>query len=684
MTSQSLTPPVATSYSLKPDSDRRCDDTTTVARPDHGRDASFRPDIEGLRGIAVLSVVLFHCGIAGVSGGFVGVDVFFVLSGYLITGLLAREWDATGLINLRRFYARRARRLLPAAVLVALTTLAAAAIFLGPNELISAGRAARANSVYMSNIMFARDASNYFAPAVKTNPMLHTWSLAVEEQFYLVWPLLLILALRGQRSQRRVFVLLCALTLVSLAASIYFTSANPTFAFYELPTRAWEFGIGGVGVLLPRRVMDLRAVSWLGWAGLLTTVGAMHFISPRFPFPGFVALFPVVGTAVALVAGAAPKPKSLTRLLGCPPLLFLGKMSYSWYLWHWPILVFAIALVPNIGIPGRCLAVLAALAVASIAHRYIENPLRFHPVLVRRSIASLTVGGGLLAVLFGASLMTIRFANRLAATPAMKSIAMAAADIASMPREQCVSLGNSGLKTCDFGADSSAERIVLFGDSHAIQWFNALRGLTQLHGWKLTTVVKSGCPATDVELLADAAHHVCQAWRVAALKKIQSLHPALVIMASASMYVAPIGGADREAPVTLDDWRLGTKRTLEALALATSHIAFVRDTPTPGFDVPACLAIAARHSWYPVSACQLERARSLNGAFEVERRATQRIASVHVIDMTDEICPTDACPTFRDGLIVFRDDNHMTGRFAEHLRPALESKLMPDLPVTHR
>src|SRR5690349_18401435 len=299
----------------------------------HGRSLSFRTDIEGLRGIAVLIVVAYHCRVPGFSGGFVGVDVFFVLSGYLITGLLVAEIQKTSRLNLLQFYARRARRLLPASALALMVTLLIGAVILAPNELSFAGRAGRATALYMSNIFFAINAADYFAPDVETNPMLHTWSLAVEEQFYLVWPLLIILGLQLWRSKKSLVAVLAALTLASLAISVWFTARGGTFAFYELPARAWEFGIGGLAVLLPRGALKLPARGWLAlaWVGVLAILSSGYFLSGDGRFPGWIALIPVLGTVAAMVAGAEQPHRGVGALLDSAPLQMFGTLSYSWY-----------------------------------------------------------------------------------------------------------------------------------------------------------------------------------------------------------------------------------------------------------------------------------------------------------------------------------------------------------------
>jgi peptidoglycan/LPS O-acetylase OafA/YrhL len=631
----------------------------------------FRPDIEGLRGIAVLSVVVFHCGIVGVSGGFVGVDVFFVLSGYLITGLLVNEIRTTSHLNLPQFYARRARRLLPAAALVTIATLVAGVIIMAPNELMLAARAARATAVYLSSIVFALNAADYFARDVKWNRMLHTWTLAVEEQFYLLWPVLIMLGLRHRRSQKLLVCLLSIVTVISLAASIRLTKTAPAYAFYGLPTRAWEFGIGGLAILIPRGSLrgSSAAMTALGWLGLLSVLASFHFISDRYGFPGWIAAIPVLGTTLTLIAGAELPHVGVGRVLDSKPLQFLGTMSYSWYLWHWPFLVFAAVLYPSISTAGRIVAALAALVVAAVAHYLVENPLRFQPRLVRSPILSLGFGGVLMAMSLSAAFISLRFAARLATAPAMQPITAAVNDIADMERERCVSLAQvTEVKTCSFGTAASATTIVLFGDSHAIQWFNPIRLMAERHGWRLLTVFKSGCPATDVALSDD-----CTTWRGDAIPFIQSLRPTLVVVANSTGYVAR-----KDAAVPLDEWKRGTRRTLSALTANGSKVVAIRDTPFPGFDVPTCLARSVRHAWYSAASCQIARSSAiLPSVFEAEESAAQGLPGVRFIDLTDRVCNGDACPAIRDGVIVYRDDNHLAGAFAQSLLPALEARLAP-------
>jgi peptidoglycan/LPS O-acetylase OafA/YrhL len=646
----------------------------------------FRPDIEGLRGIAVLMVVAFHCGVPYTSGGFVGVDVFFVLSGYLITGILVAEIRKTGKLNLFDFYARRARRLLPASALTLAITLLIGAWILSPPELSFAGRAGRAAALYASNMFFATNAADYFAPNVKSNPLLHTWSLAVEEQFYLFWPLLILLGLRVWRSAKALLTVEAAVTVLSLGACLWWTARGGPFAFYQLPARAWEFGIGGIAVLIPRGALlgpcgarKFPSGCWavLGRLGILAILASGSVITGEANFPGWIALIPVLGTAVALVASAECPDRGARPMLSGAPLQRLGKLSYSWYLWHWPLLVFATALFPQIPLAGKISVAAASLGVAAATHHLFENPIRFHPYLVRHPAFCIGLAAMVTVISLSVAAVSLRLAGRLASAPGMKAIAAAADDIAAMPRQQCVALGESAaVKTCVFGEPISETNIVLFGDSHAIQWFNPLRQMAASHGWKLTTMVKSGCPAADI-VPPNASRKfaaTCADWRAAAIRSIVALNPTVVFVGNASIYLER---SLVKPAVPIEDWRRGTRHTLEALSRAGLAVAVMRDNPIPAFDIPACLARSMRHS-ATAGACAMHRSAVLNPAiFEAEQAGARDLPHVHFIDLTDQFCSSEVCWAMREGEVLYRDDNHLTGRAAARLEPVIEARLIP-------
>jgi peptidoglycan/LPS O-acetylase OafA/YrhL len=629
-------------------------------------------------------VVAFHTGIPGFSGGFVGVDVFFVLSGYLITGLLVAEIQKTSRLNLLQFYARRARRLLPASALTVSVTLLVGAIILAPRELTFAGRAARATAVYASNIFFAGNDVDYFSPRAENNPLVHTWSLGVEEQFYLLWPLLIMLGLQFRRSRKVLLGALSGLTVLSLAVCVWFTANGGTFAFYELPARAWEFGIGGLAALIPRGTLKMPVGSCLtlGWLGMFAILGSGHLISGNSNFPGYIGLVPVMGTVATLVAGAELPHRGVGGLLGSAPLQILGTLSYSWYLWHWPFLVLSAAILPKIATAGKIAVAAGSLAVAGITHRLVENPIRFHPYLVKRPALSLCLAAVLTFCSLSGAFLCMRLGVRLANAPEMTTIKAAIDDMGRLPVQQCAGLlGSPEVRSCVFGNTSSAINLVLFGDSHAMQWFNPLQHMAELHGWKLTTIIELGCPATDIRLPRISARFRanCATWRAEAIRQIVALRPTIVFIGNATNYYTRDKSPSRSL-LSLDEWRDGTRRTLEALGTPGLQVVIVRDGPYSTFDIPACLARSVRHSWYPSGSCEIDRSASINpAAFEAERAGSRGLPNIHFLDLTDRLCHEEVCRTVQRGEVMYFDNSHLTGSFTDSLMPVLEAELLPIL-----
>lgn len=639
----------------------------------------FRPDIEGLRAVAVLLVVLCHCGVSVLRGGFIGVDVFFVLSGYLITGLLVAEIRSTHKVDLLRFYARRARRLVPALLLVLVATLAAGTLIQVPDELNFAGRAARAAALYVSNVFFDHNAADYFAPEVESNPFLHTWSLGVEEQFYLFWPLLLILGWR-RKSPRQAAALLVAVTLPSFAFGVWATFHHPTVAFYELPARAWEFGLGGL--LACAQLPKLGRLVWvmLGWTGLAAILLSAFLIADGSSFPGWLALAPAMGTAAVLAAGRALPRQGVCAVLDLRPMQYLGARSYSWYLWHWPFIVFSTALVPTIPVWGKAIVAVGSLGAASMTYRFLEGPIRHDSRLASRTALSLGLAAGTAVGAAAISWLAIQLADRMARQPEMTRITAAISDIADMPRERCVSLGlSTEVKTCVFADTRSATTVVLFGDSHAIHWFNGLYPVARQAHWRLVTVLKSGCPAIDVGGDVVAEVEACRQWRDKALQTIIDLRPAAVIAGS---YTAVFARAPDEWPYgRFDRLTLGTKETLRRLTHAHLRVVMIRDTPMPPFNVATCVARSALHSWLALESCAFDRATAVSSrVFGAEKSAAAGLPGVYFLDMTDEFCSSATCPAILRDMIVYRDRSHLTGTFVTSLTPVLNARLAALVP----
>jgi peptidoglycan/LPS O-acetylase OafA/YrhL len=641
----------------------------------------IRTDIEALRAIAILLVVAFHCHIAGISGGFVGVDVFYVLSGYLITGLLVTETEKTSSLNFMRFYAKRIRRLLPAAALVLLTTLILGMLVFSPRELILTAHAARANALYVSNLYFSQSASDYFSARVTFNPLLHTWSLSVEEQFYLFWPMLIALGLLIWRSRNGLLALMALLTIVSFGINLWLTHHARVLAFYALPTRAWEFGLGGLAALIPRGALRFSRATWIaaGWLGVLLIIGSACAINSALPFPGWLALFPVVGTAITLLAGAELPLLGVGVLFNTAPLQTLGGLSYSWYLWHWPFLVFTAAIYPAGGDVERIVAAGASLGVAYVTYRYVENPIRHDAALIKSPKLTLAVGGALAAICLITAELALHFAESIGNSPQMQALSTTRADFAEMSRRECVSVdGSSTVKICTFGAPGSATNVVLFGDSHAAQWFDSMEEIAQREHWKLTTVIKLGCAAVDVDPGTGIdADPECIAWRQQAIHDIVALRPTLILLGSATNKLDRPENPDAHANAALAaDVREGVLRTLRPLSAAGARIALLRDTPEFPFDVTSCVARAERHSWYPSDVCDLPAATVLDPRiYAAEQSAAASLPGIRLIDLDATLCPRGVCKAVVNGRVMYRDTHHLAGKSAASLEAQLESKI---------
>ena len=644
----------------------------------------FRPDIEGLRGIAILTVVAYHCDLPWITGGFVGVDVFFVLSGYLITRLLVSEIEKTGRLNVLNFYARRVRRLLPASALTLVATLAIGSFLFAPGELEFAARAGRASAIYLANVFFAINAADYFAPRVELNPLVHMWSLAVEEQFYVFWPVLIVAGLVWFRSRRTLVAAVAAVTVGSLVACIWVTAQDATGAFYMLPTRAWEFGAGALfSFAFWAPPLSRRGGILVGWSGFAMLAGSIISITSESLFPGWLAAAPVAGTCAILLAGATTPAAGFSALLSTPLLLRLGAWSYSWYLWHWPFLVFAQVLFPEISVGGKVAAALLALLVAVGSYHFVENPLRFHPALLRRPLLSVAGGLALTAVCFLSAGQARSFAAQLARHPTMVSFAAAASDNGRLPRARCMASGSqSDVLQCEYGQRDGRTHVVLFGDSHAIHWFNPIQSIADTRGWRLTTILKSGCGAADVNRTGRAQDGVelsCDTWRQRAIDSIVHLRPHLVIMGTATNQL----DGDREL------WKLevrdGLYASLRPLVASGLRVAVMRDVPTFVFDVPDCLARAARHGWNARRQCSGTPELSINeDVYVAEQEAAKGFAGVGFVDTLAAFCNREVCETVSGGHVMYRDDNHLTGTFADTLKPLIEPQLATILNTVNR
>lgn len=650
--------------------------------------AAFRTDLEGLRGAAILLVVLFHAGVGAAQGGFVGVDVFFVLSGFFITRMLVGEVVETGTVDLTAFYGKRALRLLPALLLVLIVTLGAVMWLYAPIDRAEVARNARAVALYSGNIEFARGATDYFRAG--ENPLLHTWSLGVEEQFYLVWPLLFVgVAAIFARSveveddmatRRRLLVAMIAVGLMSFGISLWLTAAAQPWAFFGMPTRIWEFAAGGALALVLSDRTDIfpNASIAMQVIGVVTIVFAVMAYDASTPYPGIAAVVPAVG-ATALIVGGSRAPESfISRGLSVGPLRLLGRLSYAWYLWHWPLIGIAVVLFPGIGVMGKLVWAAAALVLAWLTHRFIEEPARNGGALARiptRWLAPVAVGASVTAAVVAHGVMAMAHRD----TSVMPQKAFAAARQDRIDGSCWAETLDSWQGPCEFGDRSSTTTLSLLGDSHADHWLAGLDVAGREHGWRILSHVKGGCPYADVPRperfsgRLKAMYGQCARWREAMIDRIIATRPQAVILSNFDHYVRYFG-PPAIWQVSMDEWRVGLRRTFERFDQAGIKVIVMRGTPRTPFDPPVCLSRRAAKLPF-ARACVYDRARAFSPPAIQAQNEAARGLNVSFIDMNDQICATPRCAVVKQGTILFTDDNHLTASFTRSAAPVLGVRL---------
>jgi peptidoglycan/LPS O-acetylase OafA/YrhL len=642
--------------------------------------SSFRPDIEGLRAFAVAGVVAFHFGMTELSGGFAGVDIFFVISGYLITRHLQQEIAERGTVDLWRFYARRARRLLPASLLVILATLLFGYFILAPSEQQLYSKGALFASAYVINLWLIRWSFDYFAPDVADNPFLHFWSLSVEEQFYLAWPALLLFFAWLRPGQRGTFYLMALVGVVSFALCAWFTAISQPWAFYFSPLRAWEFAAGGLASLAvsQRWAEHFRYSPALGWAGLALIVAAYLTLSEGGAFPGFAALLPVAGTVMVLLGAARQNPVGPGAFLGNAVFRWIGKLSYSLYLWHWPVIVYATMLKPDLTTTDRLICLVLTFVLSMLSYHLVENPIRHNRWLTARSSRSLGF-----AALLTAMGVTLAYGSADMAggnVDERQRFVRESADRKSIAREtdaSCVArLESDQPFGCDLGAIGSDKTIVLFGDSHADHWSTPLAKIARERGWRLVAYLKGACPTARVPVWSTSLKRKfdeCDRWREQAMREIVSLAPDLVIISQFSQHYAENPVEEKlYHPVDLDTWVKGVKSTVGTLRQAGINVVLMRDVPLHKTDLDKCLARALWQGRAP-SACDTPRAEALDpGIYEAEKAAISAIDGATYVDTSNMFCDERTCPAVIDGKLTYRDRQHIADSYAESLAVPLE------------
>lgn len=641
----------------------------------------YRAEIDGLRAIAVIPVVLFHFEIAGVSGGFVGVDVFFVISGYLIGGILWEELRETGRIRLGRFFLRRVRRLAPAYFAMAIASFIAAWFILLPFEFREFGKELIAATVYLSNVLFWRDAG-YFDVLGDERVLLHTWSLAVEEQFYLFLPLFLLLLARIKAALPWV---LTAIGILSFAACVMVTNTSATTAFYLFPFRAWEL-LAGVLLAIYGRESGFawRLGGWASWVGLALILSAVVMLEPGNDFPGALALFPVAGTILMIANG---KQENLVNgLLTTPVFLFFGAISYSLYLWHWPIVTLATYYTETaLGLGTSVVLITVSVVVAWLSLRLVENPVR------QSSIRALPMLSGYLAasvavlgigfLLYTKNGLIERFG------PTERPAILASRDfLQDWSRCHTPSEGAfSGIEICPIGPEG-APRVLIWGDSHARAFKEGLEHLAFQEDVPAVLIWRAGCPPllglSKTENGATAFEDAACTQSNQAMEKVldrlpQSIASAMLLGRWAYYANGQGIGADAHNRISLSPMPgarisgetapklLGQafERTIQRLSDAGAKPFVLRQAPEI-FDFGArkmARALVYGHLTLPeVMGTIALTDRALLADRNASVDAIMAQLEVPIIDLWPRLCSETTCSSVHDGEVFYFDNNHVT------------------------
>lgn len=664
-----------------------------------------------MRALAIGLVLVYHAGVRQLPGGFVGVDVFFVISGFLITGLLIREVEATGRVSLRQFYARRAKRLLPATGLVLAVTAALTWLTTSVVQWRDFGLDIVSAALYVVNWRLADRSVDYLAEDIGPSPVQHFWSLAVEEQFYIVWPLLLVLLallMKRRQSLRPRMVMTVGILLVlvpSFVWSVHVTATSPSTAFFVTPTRLWELGIGALVAIGATAWVSIPrfAASVLGWLGLATVLASGFLLTADVAWPGYAAMAPVLGTAALIVAGFASGNAGPAGLLSWGPAVWVGGLSYSLYLWHWPVLVAATAHWGDLGAKKGLLVVALSFIPAYLSFRYIENPFRFARPIARSNALALSIGAnftvigvaaGLVLVLLipstsigspggvgpsGASVLQ----HEQGTVDSLDQIQWFTPDPATAPEDlpagyanKCTTVvADDAVKTCELGQADGAITIAVVGDSKMLQWESAIDSIAKSQGWRVVSFTKSACGFhTGMQSARSKPYTACAEWNQKVLPEVIDLQPDLVLTSQ----IANRALRDPDDPATLSHDVMVDAIAERWAELQESDIpvAVLLDNPNPGpvLSVYECVADNMKN----LSACTFPRDEGIRASGAVVlQEAAARGRGVSVLDVNRFICPEEVCVPVIGNTLIYRQTSHLTDTFVRTLIPALSEQLVP-------
>jgi peptidoglycan/LPS O-acetylase OafA/YrhL len=658
------------------------------------RKAGFRPEIEGLRAVAAILVAIFHIWLQRVSGG---VDVFFVVSGFLISSGLLAEADRTGSIRFLSFWGRLVKRLFPSAMLVLFSVVVAALFWLPQSRWRATIEQVAAAATYTENWLLSANAVDYLARHQGTSPLQHFWALSVQGQFYLAWPVVFAAALKAAARWRVPYrtplrVLLFGMFCASFAFSVYLTAHNQPLAYLHTLTRVWEFCMGSMlAMTLPSLRLPRALKVGMGWTGLVAILACGMVLQVSRVFPGYAALWPTLAAVLVISAGTTGSVYGVDRLLSSKPMVYLGGISYGIYLWHFPLLIFfRIHAEPNdLGMATSAGILAASILLAAATDRWVEGPVRRSAVGREGPIKSLMLGGACLAPVILAlacwSLVYLHLQHHRASTPMQ-------AGNSDHPGASALEAGyryhgdrNAGLvpgplavaedrekltgDACDQPASAMAPMpcevtgsggqftVAVVGGSHSSQWIPALKDIADRAGWRVITFTKSNCPFFIGSAAGEKPIPSCPLWNTNVLDQLVALKPNVVFMTS-TRFDSDI--ADEFVPE-------GYLQAWKALETHGIHVVALRDNPDFEFDASACVELHGAEA----DVCSMPRGKLLETPSPVAL-LTDVPTNVRFIDLSDYFCDRTRCRPVVGNVLVYRHMNHITATYVRTLAPMLE------------
>ncbi|WP_444962418.1 acyltransferase family protein [Nocardiopsis sp. M1B1] len=654
----------------------------------------YRPEIEGLRAVAVSLVAIYHIWFGTVSGG---VDVFLLLTGFLITGSLVRAMERGKGVAFRAFWVRLVKRLFPAAAVVMAGVLVATLLWLPRSRWSDIISDVFASALYYQNWHLAFGAVDYLAEHDGASPLQHFWSLAIQGQFYLVWPVLLaiagLIASRiGWTVRKAAITAVATVFVLSFSYSLSITHTNPSWAYFDAGARVWELALGGLLALTVSRIRLPRALRVVfGWVGLIALVLCGLLVPPSLSYPGFIALWPTGAAILVILAGTTGSPVAADRFLTWQPLVYFGGFSYALFLWHWPVLLFYLEVTERNApsLVGGFYVLATSLVLAFLTKKLVEGGADRLAALRPSRRTSLAVGAlFLVPVLIAAGAWEMRIQHdrevreALASDPGNYPGARVLMDDGSAVRlpevpvspdpadARALSLQriyecHAGIQetetvSCDFGPEDAERTIALVGSSHAIHWMEGLREVTEARGWRLVTLTKDVCQfSAAVEMREGAVYSECEEWKVDQMERLRELRPDAVFTTSTRSQAAP----DEEY---VPDGYLERWQEMDELGI---DVIAVRDTPRLDFIAPDCVSEHEDQGCTTDVGYGLAEESPVDGLDGVPD-------NVRFVDLTEQLCPQGTCAAVIGNQLAYYDNSHFTYSFSESLSWLLEPAIL--------